>query len=244
MRGTIEKIIITSGISFKMIDREYKGKLKGVQACGRSSGKPFTILEGSGAVGDEQVMASLSWVKKRPKLRQELISNRTLTKDGDHYRFQKDHTFKSSSEAASIVWGSNLNGPKVFAINENSPPPSVLTLLIDEAPQPSPVPTSPIDDNLAVEGYKRDRQLYETTRNTTLAELRKEKDGYTCQACGFKLQVSGHFVIECHHTDPISWGVRETSLNDLVSLCPTCHRIAHTREPIYTVTEIRSIRQG
>jgi predicted HNH restriction endonuclease len=226
-----------------MIDREYEGESKGVRARGRSSGKSFIILKGSDAVGDEQVMASLSWVKKRPKLRQELISNRTLTKYGDHYRFQKDHTFKSSSQAASIIWGSNLNGQKVFRLKE-SPRPSVRTSLLDEAPQPSPVLTFPIDDKRAVEGYKKDQQLYMTTRNTELAKLRKQHDDYTCQACGFKLQVSEHFVIECHHTDPISWGVRETSLNDLVSLCPTCHRIAHTREPIYTVAEIDSIRQG
>ncbi len=244
----------------------FEGKSDGVQARGIWSNssargvrsKPFIILEGSGAVGDDNLEASFDRAGRK-ELRQELISNGTLTKDGDRYRFQKDHTFNSPSQAASIVWGSNRNGKEKFGINEVSPlspvrtspideapqPSPVLTSPIDEAPQPSPVPTFfPIDDERAVEGYKKDQQLYVTTRNTDLAKRRKQHDGYTCQACGFKLEVSGHFVIECHHTNPISWGVRETSLDDLVSLCPTCHRIAHTREPIYTVAEINSIRQG
>ncbi len=230
----------------------FEGKSDGVQARGIWSNssargvrsKPFIILEGSGAVGDDNLEASFDRAGRK-ELRQELISNGTLTKDGDRYRFQKDHTFNSPSQAASIVWGSNRNGKEKFGINEVSPLSPVRTSPIDEAPQPSPVPTFfPIDDERAVEGYKKDQQLYVTTRNTDLAKRRKQHDGYTCQACGFKLEVSGHFVIECHHTNPISWGVRETSLDDLVSLCPTCHRIAHTREPIYTVAEINSIRQG
>lgn len=217
-----------------MTVREYEGESKtGARARGRLSGKSFIILKRSDAVGDEQVKDSLKWAR-REEIRQELISNGTLTQNGDRYRFQKDHTFKSPSEAASIVWGGTRNGPKNFGINN----------VTNKASQPSPVLTFPIDDERAVEGYKKDQRLYRSERDAKLAELRKQQDGHICQACGFKLKVSGHFVIECHHTNPISLGIRETSLNDLVSLCPTCHRIAHTREPIYKVAEIASILQG
>ena len=220
----------------------FKNKSKGVQARGMLIGKSFTVLKGSGAVGDDELTDSF-YSYGRPELRQELISSGTLIKDRDCYRFQEDYTFNSSSQAASIIWGNNLSGPKVFSINEALPP-SPVSPPIDDEHFPIDDKHFPIDDKHAVEGYKKDRQLYMSERNSELAELRKQKDDYTCQACGFKLKVSGHFVIECHHTDPIFLGIRDTNLNDLVSLCPTCHRIAHTREPIYKVAEIASIRQG
>lgn len=196
----------------------------------------FIIQKGSGVVGDHKVKKSLNW-SERSKLRKELISNGTLTKSDDHYRFQKDHTFNSPSQAASIICGNNRNG-NIFTLSDEN-------FLIDS----KRISTSsneifPIDSERAMEGYKEDLKLYRSKRNAKLAERRKKQDDYTCQACGFRLEVSGHFVIECHHINPISLGERKTGLDDLVSLCPTCHRIAHTRKPIYQVEEIASIRQN
>ena len=97
-----------------------------------------------------------------------------------------------------------------------------------------------IDDSRAIEGYQIDRKILSNSRNAALAEERKLKDGYKCKACEFKLKLNGRFVIECHHKKPIGTdGVRETTLDDLVSLCPTCHRIAHTREKPLNVEEIK-----
>ena len=225
----------------------YKYESKGVRASGTLNGKSFTVLKGSGAVGDDE--RAKSFDPCRQELRQKLISNGTLIKNLNCYRFQKDYTFNSSSQAASIISANNVSGPKVFGINKALTPSSVILSThaertVEEELLPSSVLTFPIDNEHAVEGYKKDQQLYMSERNAELAKLRKQKDDYTCQACGFKLEVSGNFVIECHHIDPISWGLRETILNDLVSLCPTCHRIAHTRKPIYKVAEIASIRQG
>ena len=206
----------------------FKFESKDVRARGILSGKLFIIQKGSDAVGDDDLQKSF-YRPRRIELRRELISNGTLTKNHDRYQFQKDHTFNSPSEAASIIWGSHLNGKKVFNISKVQLPSHK---------------SFPIDSERAVEGYKKDQQLYVAGRNAKLSEERKKQDDYRCQACGFKLKVSGYFVIECHHTNPISQGIRETSLNDLISLCPTCHRIAHTREPIYEVAEIAKIRQG
>jgi len=99
-----------------------------------------------------------------------------------------------------------------------------------------------IDDIKAFEGYKQDRLILSNARNQRIAKERKSLDKHTCQVCGFSLDVSGKFVIECHHLHPLSeTSVVETTINDLISLCPTCHRIAHLRKPPYTPQEIDGI---
>lgn len=100
-----------------------------------------------------------------------------------------------------------------------------------------------LNDPKAQEGYEYDAKVILRTRNTALALERKIKDNYTCQACGFRLQLGGSYVIEVHHVEPLSaTGERETKIEMLVSLCPTCHRIAHLRSTPYSVEEIKGIR--
>lgn len=99
-----------------------------------------------------------------------------------------------------------------------------------------------INNNQAIEGYEQDRKILTGSRNQSLVKQCKVRDKFTCQACRFKLKLDGKYVIECHHKNPISsGGVRETNLDDLVSLCPTCHRIAHTRMKPLTVNEIKNV---
>ncbi len=100
-----------------------------------------------------------------------------------------------------------------------------------------------IESTKAFEGYKFDRKLLARGRNATLAIKRKKLDNYTCQVCGFKLEVDGKFVIEVHHCDSLAdTGETITSIEQLVSLCPTCHRIAHLRSTPYSIEEIRELR--
>lgn len=106
-----------------------------------------------------------------------------------------------------------------------------------------PVPTHDIEDKKAVEGYLVDRSILMRARNPDIAIKRKQKDNYTCAVCEFHLHSNGHYIIECHHLNPLAaTGTREVSLSDLISLCPTCHRIAHTREVPFTVNEIKQLR--
>lgn len=96
-----------------------------------------------------------------------------------------------------------------------------------------------IDDQRAIEGYQKDQEILSGSRNQALVSQCKARDKYTCQACGFNLKLYGRYVIECHHKNPIGiGGVRETCLSDLVSLCPTCHRVSHTRKEPLNVEEI------
>jgi hypothetical protein len=100
-----------------------------------------------------------------------------------------------------------------------------------------------IDDKRAIEGYEIDRLLTAHARNAGLVKECKKRDSHTCQVCRFKLTVHGRNVIECHHLNPVALsGEREVTINELVCLCPTCHRIAHTRITPLSVEEIRRAR--
>jgi DNA-directed RNA polymerase subunit RPC12/RpoP len=103
--------------------------------------------------------------------------------------------------------------------------------------------TFDIGDIRAIEGYEIDRVLTTHARSVALVEACKARDGYKCQACGFKLMVHARYIIECHHVNPVALsGEREVSINELVCLCPTCHRIAHTRIAPLSIEEIRRAR--
>jgi 5-methylcytosine-specific restriction protein A len=102
-----------------------------------------------------------------------------------------------------------------------------------------------LEDLEAEEGYKQDKVYLYTTRNRDIVNKRKELDNYTCQVCGFHLEIKGKHLIECHHKNPLSEGdVRITNINDLESLCPTCHRIVHLRKPPFTIEEAKEIIGG
>lgn len=101
--------------------------------------------------------------------------------------------------------------------------------------------TRDFDDQATIEGMKLDVTRMMSARDRAVAEKRKKRDNYSCQACGFHLKVGKRYVIDCHHLHPVALGVRETILEDLVSLCPTCHRIAHTRDIPLELADIRSL---
>lgn len=70
-------------------------------------------------------------------------------------------------------------------------------------------------------------------RNSALTRQRLIKDSYRCQHCGIKPSqaslVAGTSVVEVHHIYPLKDcdGAVNTHIEDLITLCPTCHRIAH-----------------
>ena len=59
--------------------------------------------------------------------------------------------------------------------------------------------------------------------------------------CRRRYLVNNKYVIDCHHIEPIALGKRKTKIEDLISLCPTCHRIAHTRVPPYELQDLKDI---
>lgn len=101
--------------------------------------------------------------------------------------------------------------------------------------------TRDFDDQATIEGTKSDVTRMVSERDRAAAAACKKRDNYICQACGFHLKVGKRYVIDCHHLHPVALGVRNTILDDLVSLCPTCHRIAHTRDVPLELADIRRI---
>jgi Zn finger protein HypA/HybF involved in hydrogenase expression len=105
------------------------------------------------------------------------------------------------------------------------------------------LPTYDINDLKAIEGYEVDKKLTTHARNAKLVIACKERDNYKCRACNFKLKLHGKYVVECHHIKPVALsGEREVSLDELICLCPTCHRIAHTRSEPLKISEIKLAR--
>ncbi|MBD9588970.1 HNH endonuclease [Pseudomonas sp. PDM03] len=114
---------------------------------------------------------------------------------------------------------------------------------VDARPSAAPLkPDYSIDDPKAIEGYEIDRQITVRARHQGIVQACKERDDFRCLACGFRLQLDGKFIIECHHVKPLAeYGEREISLSELICLCPTCHRIAHTRQRPFDVTELKQL---
>ncbi len=105
-----------------------------------------------------------------------------------------------------------------------------------------PSDNSGADD--AEEGFRQDRTVTFRVRNARLITRRKQLDNYTCQSCGFRLQVRGYYIMDCHHKYPLSMADAPvlTNIDDLVCLCPTCHRIAHSQQNPLSVLEIKQLR--
>lgn len=111
-----------------------------------------------------------------------------------------------------------------------------------EEPQPPQVYAE------GAEGIQRERVYMSRSRDPRLVEARKERDDFTCQVCQFRLVLGqDKYVIDVHHLRPlgVEGGRVLTSIDDLVCLCPTCHRIAHSRrEAPLPLAEIKRIRNS
>ena len=90
---------------------------------------------------------------------------------------------------------------------------------------------------------ERDPSLAEEAMNRN----RKRHGGWIkCEACGFRDK--GRSMFDAHHLSPLALGTRESDVNDLAVLCPTCHRWAHAKagdrlHPL-PVEQIRRGRRG
>lgn len=82
------------------------------------------------------------------------------------------------------------------------------------------------EDAADLEGDKEEVKGYRLRRSAKLAKGAKVRDRYTCRACDFHFEDQ---IVHVHHLDPLSEYQRpkDTRLADLVTLCPTCHYLAH-----------------
>jgi hypothetical protein len=82
---------------------------KGVTASGYEATQGFVVKSGSRAVG-ESVPSMQQHVRGMFDLREELIGNGVLQREGDHFLFAQDYAFSSPSTAAAVVLGRSANG--------------------------------------------------------------------------------------------------------------------------------------
>lgn len=87
--------------------------------------------------------------------------------------------------------------------------------------------SSDIDKEVKLSEGKKTKKEHEVRERNQLAVKQcKQRDNFVCQSCGFNFN---NMLVEAHHLTPQSNydGEYEISKNDLITLCPTCHRIAH-----------------
>ena len=84
-------------------------KGKGVTASDYEAIQGFVVKAGSQVVG-ESVPSMQQHVRGMFDLREELMGNGVLVREGDHYRFAQDYVFSSPSTAAAVVLGRSANG--------------------------------------------------------------------------------------------------------------------------------------
>jgi len=92
----------------------------------------------------------------------------------------------------------------------------------------------------ALEGQKKEIKFLSKERNQKIVNQRKLMDNFKCQACGYYMEIGGYYIIDCHHKKPLNKKII-TKIEDLVCLCPNCHRIAHIKSPPLTVEKIKKI---
>ena len=76
-------------------------------------------------------------------------------------------------------------------------------------------------------------------------ECLKQK-GKVCSICGFdpvkKYGKGFENIIEVHHLDPIAGGKRETTIDDLIPVCPNCHRALHSKpDGLYKPNDLKDL---
>ncbi len=82
------------------------------------------------------------------------------------------------------------------------------------------------EDASGLEGSKEETSGFRIRRSAQLVSRAKRRDGHTCRACNFHFE---NQIVQVHHLDPLSEykHPRRTKLEDLLTLCPTCHYLAH-----------------
>lgn len=92
--------------------------------------------------------------------------------------------------------------------------------------------------------YEGETKTHSTTtrkRNSKVRQIILERDNYICQCCGLKPIDLFKNTLHVHHNHPLhkSNGARKIKLDELITLCPTCHGYIHYKKEEITVEEVQ-----
>jgi predicted HNH restriction endonuclease len=95
------------------------------------------------------------------------------------------------------------------------------------------------------EGFKVEIVREIAKRDKAVVIAAKEKYGTKCSVCKFDFGktygLHGDGFIEMHHLFPISLGKRKTKVEDLLPVCPNCHRMLHRGSVLLEIEELKEI---
>jgi|GEM_PF-2707383 len=134
-----------------------------------------------------------------------------------------------SMAQAAILWNERFKG-KYSDRNEQIN--LLLSFFRQEGTSYAPAKETPLMQDFFKEGERCLSEVSGRKRDRALVKYRLETDNYKCQKCGFPSSsitetVPDSILVEVHHINPIQDGERETKIEDLISLCPNCHRLIH-----------------
>lgn len=83
-----------------------------------------------------------------------------------------------------------------------------------------------ISGSTDVEGTKTKSSVSKIIKNLKMMEACKVRDAFRCRVCGFSYE---NTIVHAHHMIPFTEknGRRISKKEELITLCPTCHAIAH-----------------
>tara|TARA_Y100001951_G_scaffold104648_1_gene116975 strand:- start:4196 stop:5017 length:822 start_codon:yes stop_codon:yes gene_type:complete len=112
-------------------------------------------------------------------------------------------------------------------------------------------PPTALEENSELEGAVTVSTVRRRERNPRNRLLCLRLRGYACVACGTDprdIYGTNGSVIEVHHLQPLSQIHEPRAYDpkvDLVPLCPTCHRVVHSRRPVpWSPTEVKEMMNG
>jgi 5-methylcytosine-specific restriction endonuclease McrA len=115
------------------------------------------------------------------------------------------------------------------------------------AADPSEARTS-IKEYQEGEAYRSERTFF--ARNATLRDDAIKAHGLRCVVCNFDFkQIYGQVgtgFIEVHHLHPLSLAAQKAgstpsvTVDDVRPLCANCHRMAHRRQPPFSIEELKA----
>jgi len=165
-----------------------------------------------------------------------------VTNNPDDLRQVREIIAYLADAARLITYSGNLRSRKPVRLTSEG-----TDLGVFEPDQTTPVGTTVRPERLEyIEGQLFEEQRQSRRRNPSLRPAALEHYGYKCAVCNRSFDPLGEFSsrpLDVHHFVPLQHtpNARATTIDDVVIVCATCHRLIHAKDPPLTVAEAQSL---